>query len=255
MGGDDACCCVIFLLPWQVERVGMEFDMPTKTMARNVVALNYQGIILLMESNVDAAIACFTEALSCTRKLAHCQCRDQKVEERSVQESPHPSCMMARTLVVESLGARDLTLLPHEHFNMYERAFVLGNDFEPLAECTLSIAILLYNLAFAYHCKGTGQAIQQALRYYKLGLKVIRDSLPSPANVDLLLVTLAILNNMGHVFSLLSQFHDSATCGERIHFLLESSIPTFLARQDEEFFHFMEFYLEQNDPLATAAAA
>ena len=227
--------------------------MARKTMAPTIVDLNNQGIVLLRVSNVDEAIACFTEALGCTRKLAHSHYKGQKVNEGSLQE--FPQSLMTRTLVVESLGARDLTLLPHEHFNIYERAFVLGNDFEPLAECALSIAILFYNLAFAYHCKGTGQAIQQALRYYKLGLKVIRDSLPSPANVDLLLVTLAILNNMGHVFSLLTHFHDSATCAERIHFLLESSIPTFLARQDEEFSHFMEFYLEQNDPLATAAAA
>lgn len=237
-------------------RAQSKMAMTTMTTA-SIVDLNKRGIVLLRGWDADSAIECFTEALSRTRKVVFQKRGGENIaSRRSVQELRMPTrSSMTRTFAVESFGTRDFARLPHEHFNVYSRAFALENNVASQAEGALSSAILLYNLAFAYHCKGTNQAFQRAVRYYRFGLRVIRDSLPAPANVDMLLVTLAILNNLGHVFSLLSRTADAQTCGERILFLLESSVPAFLAQHDVEFFHFVEFYTQDEDPVSIAAAA
>jgi tetratricopeptide (TPR) repeat protein len=99
--------------------------------------------------------------------------------------------------------------------------------------------VLLYNMGLAYHCQGirngTSRELKLALQLYEASLKVFenkRQHFSSLYNqADLLL---ALINNMGHIFSYFYDLKGMDRCQRHIQTLLESTPEVFELFQEEE---------------------
>jgi hypothetical protein len=94
------------------------------------------------------------------------------------------------------------------------------------------------------------------MHLYKQGINIIRQNMPtSPSGDMLFLLVLALLNNIGHIFSHFCQYKDVQACRSRLDVLLESNIPASLSEEATEFFSLGKFYRSDGYSIAAAAAA
>jgi hypothetical protein len=225
-----------------------------------IVDLNNDGILLLRQNKAKAALSCFTEGLSTVHQLVMDQfdgtlCSTSKDPIKGKRSSilSIPLFKVCNDFDSQS-GSSSWT---GESFAFYNRAFTLSSCIgtSPLT------AILLFNSGLAHHVmamQGTynpSKKLQQALRCYKYALNVIRSMAPSSTKENLYVLTLALLNNMGHVYFCFSWAKEVHSCRDHLDALLEDFLSHILSDEDADFFYFEKMYREQGYVYSAAPAA
>eukprot|EP00977_Amphora_coffeiformis_P000319 scaffold84_cov163-Amphora_coffeaeformis.AAC.13 len=221
---------------------------PTK-----ILRLNNHGVLLLKQKKMDEAVRSFKRA---KKYLSH---PVAGITARNASTQPCKP-MISWTDLSDTWTRRDFIVSPHNTFDIYECAFTFDDNFDPHANSVILSAVVQYNLALAHHLLAlvaieySTRHMQEALRCYRQGVKVIRYSPPFPGADQLYLVTMAYLNNMGHIFSHFCQTEQSMNCRERIDVLLGFGTPSFLSEDDTEFFDVGIIQTQGNFRMAAAAA-
>lgn len=237
--------------------------------------LNNQGVRLLKEGNMRDAILAFKGAMY----EAHAslmgddgdgdddngyESKDTPSRSFDKQHQQHGACYYAKSPIT-SITLREASpkASPHNTFSVYQRSFAFdctcGNVQD---DKVLFNSVLLYNIGLAHHRLGvthirdSTKNMQEALRYYKCALNMVRqNTLHTTAGDQLFLIVLALLNNMGHVFCHFFREQDAKACRTHLDSLLESSIPVVLTDQDSDFFLLGKFFRSAGHCNAAAAAA
>ena len=203
-----------------------------------IVRLNSHGVYLLEQNKMEDAIKSFSRAKMYLRHVPGTTSRNLPDPHEQVWSESFISWID----LSDTRMRRDITVSPHNIFDFYERAFTFEDNFDPDANEIILSTVLHYNLALAYHLlalvtvEHSTRHMQEALRCYRQGIKVIRHSPPFPGAEQIYLVTMAYLNNMGHIFSHFCRTEQSMSCRGRLDILLRSGTPNFLSEDDTEFF-------------------
>eukprot|EP00977_Amphora_coffeiformis_P023827 scaffold14482_cov157-Amphora_coffeaeformis.AAC.2 len=221
-------------------------------MARRITALNNNGVHSLQEGHFCEAIFSFRHAIECVTAV---------VEKSEVDGSSSLDCeslMLSRSLL-ECLDQRAVhSISPHNIFDVYQCAFFLPRIASITEKSTEISVVLFYNLALAHHLAGlsgreaSDEHLDQSLQYYKLAFTVLK-SRPDVSFEGYSLV-LALLSNLGHVFSHFCKVSEAKSCGEIIDALLESPSVTPLDDEEGDFFYSAATYCSSlSGSLASAA--
>lgn len=222
--------------------------------------LNNHGVNLLKKNKDRAAISTFTKAMYHAKNLLD----DQEALETSCHEG---SLRISTKCSITSIPFFDVSKTwacrtsPHNIFPLYERAFAFHSRCDLRNDHVLFNAVLLYNIGLAHHRLGLMQLkesdknLQQALRFYKCGLSVVRqNALQASSGENYFILVLAFLNNMGHIFSHFFRDDEAASCRDHLDVLLET-VPIDLREEDSEFFHLSKLYRSAGSCNIAAPAA
>eukprot|EP00977_Amphora_coffeiformis_P010183 scaffold2363_cov159-Amphora_coffeaeformis.AAC.45 len=148
-------------------------------MSSYLLELNNMGVNHLLQENTEAAIASFKEAV--------CQSRQLMPQHLCVPEPHCRSQSMTGTALAQSTFSRDPVFSPYNMFLVYERAFTLS----PHADHVTFFAAVFFNLGLARHHLAMSHGeqsqinLQDALRCYNYGLRIIRKSLAGQGREEL----------------------------------------------------------------------
>lgn len=197
----------------------------------SIFELNSQAMFQLQEGRYDVAIATLQRAVQRLRietqnptgfhRSPHMtgygsQAGNAVLEDVSIVSSPVDRDQLdleePSTAVANCIGD---TLL----FRPFEMVFSsVYLDYEGLRGISLTWAFVLYNLALCHHHRelknGTmkKEALLYALELYRAGLHVIQAAMGDGRPQDIILLILAIYNNMGHLYSHLRMLDRSEEC-------------------------------------------
>lgn len=228
-----------------------------------IIALNHEGILLLRQSKAADALSCFTEALSAVRQLLMDQF-DGTLRTTPQNDTKNSQSLITSIPLLESCSRFEPLLEASsegESFAFYNRAFSIETRWSPHIGTTSLTSILLYNSGLAHHIMAMQgiynptSKLEEALRCYKYALTIFRTAVPSSAKEGLYLLTLALLNNMGHIFPYFSCLDEAASCRDRLDELLEELVPNTMSDEDVDFFYFEKMYREQGYMYTAAPAA
>jgi hypothetical protein len=160
----------------------------------------------------------------------------------------------------ESLCLKDMEASPGNMFTIYNYTFAFGGCDSFDDECMAS-AILLFNQGLAHHrlalsgrSRNSAAAFKNALALYKMGLGVFQTNTDLAADEQLFLVLLALLTNMGHIFSHLFQVSDAKQCREKLEMFLSLSSSLAIPDEETDFFYsaltFSSYYNANAAPAA-----
>jgi len=222
-----------FLINIRFPRCGGKTMSPIK-----ILRLNSHGVFLLRQNKMEDAINSFKRAKMYLRQVPGTTGRNLPVS----QEQVWSESMISWIDLSDTRMRRDCTVSPHNMFDFYDCAFTFKDNFDLHVSDAILSAVVQYNLALAYNLlalvtiEHSTRYMQEALRCYRQGIKVIRYSPPFPGAEQIYLVTMAYLNNMGHIFSHFCHTEQSLSCRGRLDVLLRSGTPNFLSEDDTEFF-------------------
>lgn len=200
-------------------------------MSAKVLELNNTGILLLKQQETETAIAHFMAAIKSFRRLS-----TTKIHRVGNHEYPSQGRACGKESFITTMAlenSRDSAVSPHNLFHVYDRAFVFEPMFDLQSNTVLCASTLLYNLAFAYHLlamtrlEDSTKNMKVALKCYKQGINVIRNSLQCRGHEQLFLLSLPYLNNMGQIYAHVFRMDEAKDCRERIDVLLASLAQAF----------------------------
>lgn len=200
-----------------------------------------------------------------------CDNDDEPHQDRSFQGIP----------MDEEDSAKLLTASPSNMFTLYPCAFIIECDQQEQQQrhsnkSPLELyVILIFNMALAHHLRGLHHPtacqsdLREALRCYKLGLSIVRRnahlcsssasgssdlSRTTATTTTFYLVSLALLNNAGHLFSHFSHMLQAKSCLSRMEELLQASYMFNMSEEQSEFFHSNVFFSKSCNIKVAAAA-
>lgn len=147
---------------------------------------------------------------------------------------------------------------PSTAYSMYNRALVLSTEQDDFSLMVThqhrTSAIILYNLALVHHNIGIhfgiSAALPHAVRLYEMALETIDQG----ANlVDVQKLLLAILNNMGNIYTHLFQYEDTQRWLNNLRVVLAASSSAMIIDEDYVFFFLNALF--QGKELCFAPAA
>jgi tetratricopeptide (TPR) repeat protein len=149
---------------------------------------------------------------------------------------------------------------PSTAYSMYNRALVLSDDQDDYSLLVRyqhrTGAIILYNLALVHHNigihLGASTALPHALRLYEMAFEAIDQQGASLVDVQILL--LALLNNMGNIHTHLFHFENAQRCLENLRMVVLAASSSTMA-MDEDYIFFFINSLYQGKELCFAPAA
>jgi hypothetical protein len=237
----------------------------------SIVYRNTKAIALLQHNKLDDATRSFRRALACLFKLVGTKEDSAKkkmyssAEVMSTSESMHTTITESTSLVesvyivkrsslVESVSidhpqsnaeTNYLSTSPDNSFQFYNRAFALtSSSVNGEVDDILMAAILLYNMALAYHSKAmqtcATKELYRALKLYRMSFDVLQDNSNISCDmVDLLL--LALISNMGYIHSHIYDWDEMKNSHEVLHslFMATCDISNSLEAEDCMFFSYV----------------
>ena len=224
---------------------------------------NNEGVFRLMEADAGAAVARFTEAVhQASEILSGGLTSSNTAAGGGMNESPmvQGGDNFVSVNIFDSIVSRDNT---DTFLGVYQRAFLLADDFNPHQHPKLFSTIMLYNLALAYHHAALIKShsfvmnMKAALRSYKNALGILRRC-DGPSIDTRLLLVLAIINNLRHVFAALDRVSDAESCdGMMDSLIIAHDTVLWESGDDMEFFYLGHFCRTcgMNQALSAAAAA
>jgi tetratricopeptide (TPR) repeat protein len=235
----------------------------------SISEMNTAAVALMQQANHNKAISSFETSLSCLR--SHIVGRGKR-GAMTLTRPQSQNYSGAETLRFDGIiyrvcinRSRDYSSIQDNLFAFYNRAFVLSPHADIIhgTACEVLLApVLLYNMGLAYHCQGirngTSRELKLALQLYKASLQVFEDERQCFSSLcnqaDLLL---ALINNMGHIFSHFYDLKGMDRCQRHLQILLESTPELFaLFEEEEEDFTFFASALSSSYyKLHVAAAA
>jgi tetratricopeptide (TPR) repeat protein len=231
----------------------------------SLVMLNNTGVRCLIEADVQAAISYFTEAVHLASEALPCGLSGTSgrnvffttSDDKKEGQSPDP---FTSVTIFGSVVANDTT---DTFSGIYQRAYLLSDDFDPIKNPVAFSTILLYNLALAYQHLSlvkTGTTltnVKAALRCYKSALNLLRREDMANHLESRFLLALAVLNNLREIFLALDKPKEANSCDSMMGTLMDSQdVPiSFGTGDDMEFFYFGHFCRVYGMPPTMSAAA
>jgi tetratricopeptide (TPR) repeat protein len=182
--------------------------------------LNNEGVQLLQTGSYTEAVKVFSQVLATVKGLLSEENREQEwsMEEGEAMAESVPFCHFKGPKCQMDF---DEVNTSGELF-LFQRALVVDYDtssstmvhFNSLVKLS---SISLYNLALSYHMgalemKTSRKMFRKALTFYELA-----HSIQTPEELDLgVLLTLAIVNNIGHIHSLLNNKSKAEQCFQHL---------------------------------------
>lgn len=215
-------------------------------MFRRVIALNNRGVESLYCGRYQEANLFFRHAIECLKEIV-----EAPAAATSKAGSSRSSHSLQPRLTSVSLNrlslAWQLTVSPHNFFEMYLKAFVLPKNHEAISADAFSeaIAVVLYNLGLVNHILGLHSTtssspshskalLVDALNYYKRSLSVFKAT--ERSSPDYFGVTLGCLVNLGHMFVHSWEMEQATMVIFAMDKLLDSACVEALDIEDAEFF-------------------
>lgn len=151
---------------------------------------------------------------------------------------------------------------PSNMFTIYSNAFTTQTcgsvDGKPPVELIL---VLIFNLALVYHIRGLRHPtapqtdLRAALHYYKLGLTIVQQHTRLCADSSIFyLISLALLNNAGHVFFHFFKMEEAKQCRDHMDCLLQGDHLFDISEEHTEVF-FSNVFFSKSCNIRVAAAA
>lgn len=141
---------------------------------------------------------------------------------------------------------------------------VILPDIKNLLEDDVSLlpTVLLYNLGLAHHCSAlvygdcSEKLFKRAQDFYKMAMDIVQKDMYCEANHPLAeILSLAITNNMGHIFSCFFDAIETRRCLEWIAAVIESTDGAFVSDENYVFFHLNTILCRDHEISTTAPAA
>jgi hypothetical protein len=181
---------------------------------KDACSLNNQGVDLLVSGKSSRAMKAFQSAVGLLKNAVHdaespptsCCDMDQSCDDASL-----PFCESASTVS----GLQDLQCYVYNHGIMISNNVNRGTE----EMISLSIAIVLFNLALASHCEGTAlgrdKQLKKASVLYGLTVQLLsRCEMPVDASTTIL--TLLALNNKAQIHYEQCEYVQSVDCMQNI---------------------------------------
>ena len=189
-----------------------------------IVDLNNKAIQCLLQGNSDGSVAALSSALS-SLQLCH------NMQQTATANSPlNLQISMAMKLLERNptcstpMGS---VVLDHSclsdcsgTFSIFNHALTVSNSFELDSNVAKNYerlqSMLLYNLGLTLHFQamrsGRSEELRGALDLYEMAFSVVENAWQLFNIDDLMLLLMAILNNLGHIHSNLYNMERTQTC-------------------------------------------
>mgnify|MGYP005856910159 CR=1 FL=1 len=204
--------------------------------AERVIALNTEGIEHLRRGSFKNALRCFRTASIALNEAGQGPRSCPKIQIASVL----PFLPVPLALVSDSQLSR---LSPNNMYTMYQQALSFGYD-SFITENEVSVGIvIMFNIGLTYHVMALtslatrpSTAFSSALKYYKITLSLFHTIKDAIAESQFALPTLALLVNMGHVYSHYCRRSEAGACQEHARVVLESGASLCIPETEMQFF-------------------
>lgn len=210
----------------------------------SAIELNLRAVAHLQQSEHEDAIKSLRKAM----KIIAQTLQDQDCCLDDALDCAGWSCSSRiYSVPVYDVGEQESATCPDNPFTVFNRAFVLpldeeGMDLSLAAEFQL-LTIIFFNTGLVFHQRaiqtGCRRFFDRALQWYDHTMSSLEESQWSSGSVSQLL-RLALINNMGHIYTYFFQRDESKCCGEKICDLLTGGSLDILALAPE---YFSFFYL------------
>ena len=226
--------------------------------SRRIAALNTNGALCLRRGDLKEAILVFRHAIECMKSLV-----ERVLPTCHATWEPTHELTLSRLAIPCLEESQSLQISPHNIFDIFQNAFILPKV-ESLAEFrTESSVVLFYNLALAHHLAGLRDGTEDAKhhlregeRFYQISLALLQssaDGLLFDASCYALL--LALVTNLGHIFSHSWKVDEADSCRRMLEELLESGATLGLSDEEELFFLTSVAHSKPTHSFALAPAA
>lgn len=183
-------------------------------------------------------------------------------DHTATEPLPRGACFSA-VPVDEAESSTLMAASPANFFTIYPQAFTFqynGRVVDEPSSFEVSVA-LLFNTGLAHHLRGMRHPtscqsdLKEALHYYKLGLALVRQNagICSQSNA-FYLISLALLNNAGHVFEHFGHTHHAKKCRNNMENLLDKNEFFSIPEEQFEIFHSNVFFSKSSVIRAAPAA-
>jgi tetratricopeptide (TPR) repeat protein len=223
----------------------------------DIIALNNNAVDLMRQGSFQEAIPAFLSALRELHRITGVQKQDMNMNPIDVGNSS--SRTFARKVRTVPLGDALSVLKPsiyqdQDAFSIFDRAFLI--DSSDLASIYSSegqnstTTVLLYNMGLAYQLLGMQDFhsqhsnLKKAMKAYRMAAAIAND-----------LVSLAVSNNMGHIYSYFCETQESQRCLDSLRAGLNEIRDSKVEILVEEFRAFQMNILVMDGQRAVAAAA
>jgi hypothetical protein len=177
---------------------------------KHACTLNNQGVNLLVSGECSKAVKAFQSAVGLLKVAAHEAGENAciGVDQSWCDDVPLPYCESTLTVT----GLQGL------HCYVYDHGIIIpGNGSNEASEATISlyIAIVLFNLALASHCRGIALGrdalLKKASVLYSLVLELL-NRLTMPEGTSTTILTLVALNNKAQIHYHWCEYVQSMNC-------------------------------------------
>lgn len=206
--------------------------------AGQIITLNTEGIDLLHQRRLPEAVSYFQEALRLIDD-ALITTLDNEPSIRIEIETTVP--VLPVPLDIFSQAQQDI-VSPNNMFTFYQQAFYFGYDYFISQKGQYIKIVLLYNLGLVFQAIGMTHTdksscfLKRARQCYKHALSLFDSLKESTMKTPFVLPTLALLVNLGYLYSHNYAHVEAKACREYVRLLLESKSSLCLPQDEEDFF-------------------
>lgn len=215
----------------------------------SAIELNLRAVVHLQQSEHGDAIKSLRKAM----KIISRTLQDEDCLEDALDSASWSCSSRIYSVPLHDVDELESATCPENPFTVFNRAFVLSVDEVGMEELALPVdlqmlTIILFNTGLVFHQRaiqnGRRRFFDRALQWYDHAMSSLEDSQWSSCSVSQLL-RLALINNMGHIYTHFFQRDESKCCGEKMCDLLTGGsldIPA-LAPEYYSFFYLNGFTL------------
>ena len=189
-----------------------------------VADMNNKAIQCLLQGNCDGSVAALSSALSSLQLCHNLQSAANANSPLNLQISMAMKLLEGNPTSDAPIGS---VVLEHEclsdcsgSFSVFNHALTIPNvcllDSNVVKNYERLQSMLLYNLALTLHFQamrsGRSEELRGALDLYEMAFSVVENSWQRLDVDDLMLLLMAILNNLGHIHSNLYNMERTQTC-------------------------------------------
>jgi hypothetical protein len=193
----------------------------------SAIHANSCAILQLLEGNQEESVALFHRALSGARdRLHHLGGFGGAPVSKAYPSTTYDAvvCSVSLEGVIQQRKPSSVQSVPDNYFSMYRSIFSLeGDDCESEVMAGEVTVLILYNLAVILQELGfsmaNNHAINKALRLYEFAqstLGQVKAAKDGELSLELVEVELAILTNLGHVYTYFFQYEGTMKCREAL---------------------------------------